>query len=218
MIAGILPAGVVAVEAFDDEVDAPLFPAEEAMVRNAVDKRRREFATVRRCAREAMAVLGRPAVPVLTGERGAPMWPDGLVGSMTHCAGYRAAVLADATVIRTVGIDAEPDEPLPPGVLDSIALPQERERLDRLRSADPRVHWDRLLFSAKESVYKAWFPMTRRWLDFEEATVTIDPGAGRFDARLLTRAEVDGRPLTGFTGRFLATRGLVVTAIAVSAV
>jgi len=170
---------------------------------------------VRRCAREAFAVLGRPAVPVLPGERGAPVWPPGLVGSMTHCAGYRAAVVGEAGRIHTVGIDAEPNEPLPAGVLDSIALPEERERLDRLRRVDPGVHWDRLLFSAKESVYKAWFPLTRRWLDFEEATIVIDPVARRFRAELLVRAVWGGRPLTGFAGRFVVARGLVITAVTV---
>jgi 4'-phosphopantetheinyl transferase EntD len=86
-----------------------------------------------------------------------------------------------------------------------------------LLAAAPGVSWDRLLFSAKESVYKAWFPLTRRWLDFSEASVTVDADAETFAARLLVPAtRPDGRPLTGFTGRWLARDGLLLTAIALA--
>jgi 4'-phosphopantetheinyl transferase EntD len=217
VIGAALPGGVTAVEAFDDSVAVHLFPAEEALVARAVDKRRREFGTARRCAREALARLGHPPGPLLRGERGMPVWPDGVVGSITHCEGYRAAVVAPAAGVSTIGVDAEPDEPLPDGVLGIIASPQEQAEVLDLLAEHPGVHWDRLLFSAKESVYKAWFPLTRRWLDFTEARVTIDPVAGRFEARLLVDAQVDGRALTGFRGRFVADRGLILTAITVPA-
>ncbi|NDZ87966.1 4'-phosphopantetheinyl transferase, partial [Streptomyces sp. SID10115] len=77
---------VTVVETHEDPADAVLFPAEEAVVANAVDKRRKEFTTVRHCARTALARIGVPAAPILPGHRGAPGWPDGVVGSMTHCA------------------------------------------------------------------------------------------------------------------------------------
>ncbi len=217
MIAGILPVGVAAVEAFDDNVAAPLFAAEEELVARAVDKRRQEFATARRCAREALAQLGHPPAPLLRGERGMPQWPIGVVGSITHCAGYRAAVAAPAGQLATVGIDAEPNQPLPNGVFGLVASPDEQAEIVQLLVEHPQVRWDRLLFSAKESVYKAWFPLTQRWLDFTEARLRIDPLAGSFAAELLVDADVDGRPLTGFSGRFTTAQGLIVTAISVAA-
>jgi 4'-phosphopantetheinyl transferase EntD len=74
-----------------------------------------------------------------------------------------------------------------------------------------------MLFCAKETVYKAWFPLTGRWLGFEEADITLDPAAGTFTARLLVPGpEIDGRELTAFGGRWLARRGLIVTAICVA--
>jgi 4'-phosphopantetheinyl transferase EntD len=80
----------------------------------------------------------------------------------------------------------------------------------------PGVCWDRLLFSAKESVYKTWFPLARCWLGFESADVVIDPGAGTFTARLLVPGPpVNGSPLTVLNGRWLAQRGFLVTAVAV---
>jgi 4'-phosphopantetheinyl transferase EntD len=217
MIEEILPPEVASAEAFDDSAVVALFPEEEEVVARAVDKRRREFATARGCARRALATLGLPPAAIVPGERGAPAWPSGVVGSMTHCDGYRASAVALERNVRTVGLDAEPNGPLPDGVLKVIATPAEIDWLDGAPPASG-VCWDRLLFSAKESIYKAWFPLTRRWLDFEEAVVTPDPDAGTFDARLRVPGPVvDGRRLTGFTGRWVVRRGLVVTAIAVLA-
>ncbi|GIF06836.1 4'-phosphopantetheinyl transferase family protein [Actinoplanes siamensis] len=214
MIESILPPGTAAVDTFVDPPGAALYAEEEALVRKAVAKRRNEFTTARWCARQAMARLGRPPAPVLPGPRGEPLWPAGLVGSITHCAGYRAAVLAESSVVRTIGIDAEPDEPLTFGVLEAVALPAERKMLTGLAAGHPRVSWDRLLFSAKESVYKAWFPLTSRWLDFEDAELSIDPVGGTFRARLTLTAP--GAPRC-FDGRWLAAEGLILTSVAVPA-
>ncbi|MEJ1199045.1 MULTISPECIES: 4'-phosphopantetheinyl transferase superfamily protein [unclassified Streptomyces] len=223
MIEELLPDTVVTVEAHgqDDAGHLPLYPEEEALVARAVAKRRREFTLVRSCARRAMEKLGVPAQPVPTGERGAPRWPAGLVGSMTHCDGYCAAALVRATDLASLGIDAEPDGPLPDGVLPTVSLPAEAERLRRLAEERPGVHWDRLLFSAKESVYKAWFPLTGEWLDFMEADIEIsvnpgDPRRGTLRATLLVPGPtVGGRRLTHFDGRWTAGHGLVATAVAV---
>ncbi|MEU8803572.1 4'-phosphopantetheinyl transferase superfamily protein [Spirillospora sp. NPDC048819] len=211
MIERILPPGVATAAAYDDPPEAVLLPEEEAAVARAVEKRRLEFTTVRWCARRALAELGVPHAPITRGERGAPRWPDGVVGSMTHCDGYRAAAVARAGEMTALGIDAEPHAPLPGGVLGTIAREEELPLLDGLRRTSPDVHWDRLLFSAKEAVYKAWFPVTGRWLGFEDAALTLDPG-GTFTARLLVRDS----PFAGFQGRWTAGNGLIATAIAVS--
>ncbi|MEV5550568.1 4'-phosphopantetheinyl transferase superfamily protein [Streptomyces sp. NPDC052309] len=223
MIEELLPDTVVAVEAHgrDDTGHTPLYPEEAALVANAVAKRRREFTVVRSCARRAMEKLGVPPRPVLPGERGAPRWPDGLVGSMTHCDGYAAAALARATDLASLGIDAEPDGPLPDGVLSAVALPAEADRLRRLAAEHPAIHWDRLLFSAKESVYKAWFPLTGKWLDFAEADIEIRPDpddrhGGTLRAALLVPGPlVGGRRRSHFEGRWTARQGLVATAVTV---
>lgn len=191
MLESIVCRRVVTEETFGDHPAEWLYPQEAAAVANAVDSRRREFATVRGCARRARAG-----------------------GSMTHCAGYRACALAEARAIATLGIDAEPDGPLPDGVLPRVADAAEREHLDAFSRRVPAVHADRLLFCAKEAVYKAWFPLAHRWLGFEDAEVTIDPG-GTFTARLrIPGPLLAGEPLTGFTGRWLAADGLVLAVIA----
>ena len=216
MIGAILPDGVIAVEARDDSIPSALLPAEEASIRSAVETRREEFTTARACARAALARLGLPPIAITIGERGEPEWPAGLVGSITHCEGYRGCAVARSTEIATVGIDAEPNAPLPEGVLSGVARTEELSGLSDLKHAAPAIRWDRLLFSAKESVYKAWYPLAKRWLGFEDAIVAFDTDSGLFEARLLVSGpEVAGRPLTGFSGRWLACDGLVLTAIAV---
>jgi 4'-phosphopantetheinyl transferase EntD len=218
VIEELLPGEVSAVEVYGDLPEAVLFPEEEAVIARAVEKRRREFTAARACARAALARLGQPPVAILPGTRGAPQWPPGIVGSMTHCAGYRAAAVARASDMIAIGLDAEPDRSLPDGVLQVIALDEEHAGLRGLQAlacASPAPCWDRLLFSAKESVYKAWFPLTGRWLGFEEAAITFHPADGTFAARLLVPGPtLDGGQLTGFSGRWLARDGLVLTAIA----
>ncbi|MCX4578824.1 4'-phosphopantetheinyl transferase superfamily protein [Streptomyces sp. NBC_01571] len=180
MIEELLPDSVVSVEALGDDAagGARLYPEEEALAVSFVHKRRSEFAAVRGCARQAMEKLGVAPRAVPRGDSGAPIWPAGLIGSMTHCEGYCAASLARAGDLASLGIDAEPHQELPEDVIVSVALPTENDRLRRLAERDPSVHWDRLLFSAKESVYKAWFPLMGQWLDFLEADIDLFEDGG----------------------------------------
>ena len=217
MLERILPDAAVVV-ATSGDLEVPLFPEEEAVLGRPVEKRRREFVTARACARQALGRLGLPEQAIPAGPKGEPRWPTGVVGSITHCAGYRACALARDVELVTIGVDAELDEPLPAGLLPDIALPEERHRLRALASIDPTISWDRLLFSAKEAVYKAWFPLARQWLGFEDATLTIDRARGTFSAHLLVPGPtVRGAVLDGFAGRWLATDGLLLTAIALPA-
>jgi len=214
MIEEILPPEVATAEAFGDaeESVAALFPEERASVARAVERRRQEFATARECARRALAGLGLPPGPVPRGEQGAPVWPDGVVGGITHCAGYRAAAVARTADLAALGIDAEPQGPLPDGVLDRVSLPEERTTLAALSVREPAVTWDKLLFCAKEAIYKVWSPAVGTWLGFEDARVTpaLD---GTFTAELLTPQPSPFR--SPLHGRWLARNGLLVTALAI---
>jgi 4'-phosphopantetheinyl transferase EntD len=219
MIRRILPPQVAAAESFGDDAAAELFPEEHLVMARATESRRREFATGRACARAALGQLGCPAVAVLPGPGGAPQWPEGVTGSITHCVGYRAAAVGLTRDVVSLGVDAEPNEALPDhGMLELIALDEERVRLGELAAGMPGVCWDRLLFSAKESVYKTWFPLARRWLGFESADIVIDPREGTFTARLLVPGPlVNGSPLTSLSGGWLADQGLLVTAVVIPA-
>ncbi|MFF7455471.1 4'-phosphopantetheinyl transferase [Kitasatospora sp. NPDC008115] len=209
MINEILPESVVVETAYSDPPEARLEPEEEAVITRAVESRRREFTTVRHCARRALTRLGVPYRPLLPGLRGAPGWPEGVVGSLTHCAGFRAAAVAPADTVLSLGIDAEPALPLPDDVLDTIALPAEQRRSAALDAEQPGLPWDRILFSAKESVYKTWFPLTHRFLDFSEADITLRTD-GTFTATILVPT-----PLPTLEGRWRVHDGHLATAITV---
>jgi len=140
------------------------------------------------------------------------VWPDGVVGGITHCAGYRAAAVARTDDLAGLGIDAEPAEPLPEGVRDRVTLADERAVLAELAVREPAIAWDKLVFCAKEAIYKVWFPAAGTWLGFEEARVLPDPD-GTFTAELLT---AQPSPFHGpLRGRWLARDGLVLAALAV---
>jgi 4'-phosphopantetheinyl transferase EntD len=215
LLSDVLPHKVAAAEMYSDPPDLAPLPEEEPLIAKSVAKRRNEFVTVRYCARLALGELGLPPVPILKGEKGEPCWPDGVVGSLTHCEGFRGAAVGRTDATRSVGIDAEPHGVLPNGVLDAISLPVERSELGALPAG---LHWDRILFCAKEATYKAWFPVTRRWLGFEDAhiTFTVDDGgtAGGFESDILIDpAALAGPPLTTLRGRWSVRDGLTLTAI-----
>ncbi|MDI5973062.1 4'-phosphopantetheinyl transferase superfamily protein [Streptomyces sp. SL13] len=247
MIEELLPGKISVAEVFGELPDAVLFPEEEAFIARAVESRRREFATVRACARRALAGLGVAPAPILPDGRGAPGWPAGVVGSMTHCRGYRASAVSTADDLVSLGIDAEPAGPLPDGVLEAVSLPSERRRMAELQQweresgagagttggtgAGPGAgtaggtaarggpaqgqvtHWDRLLFSAKESMFKTWYPLMKRQLDFSEAEFVFRTD-GTFDARLLVPGPVvDGQRREHYTGAWLSRDGFVLTAL-----
>jgi 4'-phosphopantetheinyl transferase EntD len=215
LLSGVLPDLVASSELYDDPPELAPLPEEEPLVARSVAKRRNEFVTVRYCARQALGELGLPPVPILKGDKGEPCWPDGVVGSLTHCEGFRGAVVGRRSEVRSVGIDAEPHGVLPKGVLAAVSLPAERAQLAGLPAG---LHWDRILFCAKEATYKAWFPLTHRWLGFEDAhiTFTVDGSGdtGTFSSAILIDPVAEsGPPLTALAGRWSVRDGLALTAI-----
>jgi 4'-phosphopantetheinyl transferase EntD len=217
LMSSVLPSteDLASAEVYSDPPGLVPMPEEEPLIARSVAKRRNEFITVRHCARIALGELGFAPVPILKGDKGEPCWPDGVVGSLTHCAGYRGAVVGRGAAVRSVGVDAEPHDVLPDGVLGAISLPEERSELSALPGG---VHWDRILFCAKEATYKAWFPLTKRWLGFEDAHITfdvdVDGSAGTFESAILVDgAALSGPPLTKLAGRWSVQRDLVLTAI-----
>lgn len=129
MLRDLLPDRV-AFSVSTQDLDGALYPDEDAIVQNAVETRRREFTTARLCAREALIALGFASAPILQDGSRAPIWPEGVVGSITHCAGFRAAVARRETV-RSLGIDAEPHLPLPDGVADLVVTAAEKAALQK---------------------------------------------------------------------------------------
>jgi 4'-phosphopantetheinyl transferase EntD len=216
LMSRIVPPCVVAVEAKGELGGASLLAEEAHALGAAVEKRVREFTIARTCARRALSQLGQPSSAILPGASRQPLWPSGVVGSITHCAGYCAAAVAMQAKVVAIGIDAEVHAPVPDGVVDLIAFGEERFRLRR--PSHDSTCWDRLLFSAKESVFKAWFPLVGTWLDFDDAVISFAPESATFSARLLVDPPIiAGHPLRYFEGRYLVDRGFVLTAVTLEA-
>src|SRR4051812_38545928 len=212
MLERLVPAVVATAETREDVVDIELFPEEQRSLGRAVEKRRREFLAGRACAREALGRLGVPPTAIPNGEHGEPLWPTGIVGSITHCAGYRACAAATIDQVLAIGIDAEPNLPLPDRLLEDVAFGEERA----LAAASDGVCMDRVLFSAKEAVYKAWFPLAGRSLKFEDVVLSVDRLRATFRARLLVPGpEVDGVRLSELSGSVGVGDGIICTAVVV---
>ncbi|WP_432486071.1 4'-phosphopantetheinyl transferase family protein [Kineococcus esterisolvens] len=205
-LATVLPAFARCAERTADVELADVLPQEVQLLGLAGSRERAQSVTVRRCAQEAVAALGASCGVLPRRASGEPGWPPGLVGSLTHCAGYRGAAVARARDALSLGIDAEPHEALSPGLLGLVASPEEAAAL---RSAPRGVHGDRVLFCAKEAAYKAWWPLTRRWLGMlhveaelrgEAFTVRVPDASDGEPARLHGRWAVhDGRVLAAVT-------------------
>ncbi|MDK1376586.1 MULTISPECIES: 4'-phosphopantetheinyl transferase superfamily protein [unclassified Sinorhizobium] len=211
MIETLLPSNVAVHTCRASEGSAvQVMAEEESAIATAVKSRRREFSIGRACARAALSKIGVPPCAIPSGPHREPLWPSGIVGSITHCAGFYAAAVALQEEYVALGIDAEVDEELPSGVLSLISRDEERYWI---ANASAHLNWGRLIFSAKESIFKAWFPLTREWLGFEDAVVTIVPDDGSFVAQLSHKLA----PATDYPrelrGRFLIANGLILTAV-----
>jgi 4'-phosphopantetheinyl transferase EntD len=173
LIASVLAPGIFGAEMEDTGQPVFLGPGEEAQVATAAPKRRREFALGRACARAALAALGHDTVLIGRRENGAPLWPNGVVGSITHTTGYAAALVAKAGQFAGAGLDAERvgrvTSNLWPRLFDAV----ECEYLERLNQADCKFAAT-LFFCAKEASYKAWGIQAA--LPFREIRITRTPG------------------------------------------
>lgn len=173
------PAVLVATSEFSEA--GPLSDTEAAYISAAVESRREDFATGRRCAVEALGLLGVEVPSLERGEGREPVWPEGTIGSITHTEGLCAAAVAPSAGVRFLGMDAEPNVPLKDKLLERISSETEREALARIGGSG---FSSKTLFSAKESIFKALYPEVRAYFGFEEVEITADPDTGMFEAIL----------------------------------
>ena len=147
-----------------------LMPAEAAAFAASVVAVRRASGAARIVARRLLANIGIVGCALPKAQGGAPVWPPGIVGSISHDSRVAMAAIARCRDFSAIGIDIEPAERLPPDLLDIVATPQERARI----SDDPFA--GRLLFAAKEAVYKAVYPLDRTFLDHHDVQIDLTHG------------------------------------------
>jgi 4'-phosphopantetheinyl transferase EntD len=150
-------------------------------VRRAAPKRQREFLAGRYCAGEALTALGAGATYVAMAETRAPIWPDQVIGSITHAGDFAAAAVASAADLAGLGIDSEL-------IIDPAAAPEiaaicmvDEAMLFRAAGGRHFCEFLTFVFSAKEAVFKCLFPLTRKFLEFSDVQITsVDWDGGRF--------------------------------------
>jgi 4'-phosphopantetheinyl transferase EntD len=216
MIPSVAPEGLTVVEATEAMWNGPLHAREEACVTRAVEKRRREFTAGRNCARHALAQLGISDFPLLPDEDRIPRWPEGIVGTITHTAGYCAVGVARRGHIQSVGIDVEAATCLDDRLVEKICTRAEIDRLSALPGGS-LGRWGKVVFSAKESTYKCYYPLARTVLDFPDVEIHLVPWAGRFTATLVRRDKPPAGGARVFHGRFAYNEHRVFTIVTLTA-
>ncbi len=184
-----------------------LSPEEQTYLESVSQNRKREFIAGRFCAREAMKSANIPPEHIRMGEKGEPIWPSTIVGSITHSHGYAAAAVAKKSEVLSLGLDAETNEPLSPKVLQRIGNTQEQEWVQSVESAIIQ-HPGKILFSAKEATYKAWYPITQEWLGFQEAHIDFHSDENTFTVQIQKKG-----PFKKLFGKFVIQQGIILTAI-----
>lgn len=205
----LLPETVRLAEMPPAEADpVHLLPEEARSVERAVDKRRREFAAGRMLARELFAQMNANdsarAVPLLNDANRVPVWPAGIVGSITHCHSLCAVATTHAAHSAGIGLDVEPAVPMKQELESQVMREAEHARLDAMPS-DVRMLGGLLVFSIKEAVYKAIYPIRRRFLDFQEVEiVSLGIAAEPYDDRFASSGAALARTFCGdFEARVL---------------
>lgn len=163
-----------------------LYAVEEMAVASAVEKRKAEFRAGRTCAREALRLLGCADAPIPMRSDRSPAWPSGFVGSISHTSSLAATVAAPRDLFAGLGVDIEEDSPLELNLRQLIMLPDEREHLpSNFMIGSRSVDMAKVVFSIKEAVFKAIFPLTKAPLDFHDVSVAIDLRHARFSVKSL---------------------------------
>ena len=161
----------------------------------------------RTCARATLAALGFPDQAIPVGASREPVWPDGVVGSISHCGPVAAAAVAHRHAFAGLGIDLELAEPLDETELNMICRESERAWL---QNTDGSLPLAKLIFSAKESIYKCVWPEIGRFVDFQDIGIRIDIAANTFKA--VEWAENLPAPIfDGVAGRFLIRDEWIIT-------
>jgi len=212
-VEGLFPPGVIAFETRIGGTPEDLFPIEREHVIRAVDTRVAEFAAGRMCARAAMAVLGLEPTPVPAGKDRAPIWPTGVVGTITHTDDYCVAVVGEATRFAALGIDAEAAGRLKPDLWHLTLHTEERKALLGMPEEAARARAT-VLFSAKEAFYKCQYAMTKSWVGFEDVIVKVEGDA--FDVTVVEQTRPVARIQKRWTGRYLTDESLVLAAVALA--
>lgn len=174
-----------AMDAYDDAWFDRLGVIWPAALRHAAIKRKAEYLAGRHVAQMALKELGWAGYHIATANDRSPVWPDGVVGTITHTAQHAVCSVARRAAVRAVGIDAElfMSHELGTQVRSILVSDAETAYLQSLPMAFEQALT--IVFSAKESLYKALYPEVKAFFDFTAAEVLhLDGERCAFSLRL----------------------------------
>jgi 4'-phosphopantetheinyl transferase EntD len=177
--------------------------------------RRRAYAAGRVAAHDCMTGLGRNVQPVLTTPDRAPLWPEGLTGSISHSQSCCIAALGQTTDVQSLGVDVEEATGIDDDLIGIVCTQTEKAWLST-RSRERAGVLGKLIFSAKECAYKCQYPLSKTLFGFDTFDITPDLDTGQFEATFLCDVP-HFRAGTHLCGRFAIAQGLIVTAMAIAA-
>jgi len=212
LIASLFPEGVATSEANPKLIRGFVYPEEVTLVCHSVPSRRQEFFAGRLCARRALAKIGIRNFPILMAYDRAPVWPPGIVGSISHADGYCGVAVAKRMEVESIGLDVERVCRLNSDCWRYICTQQELSWINSL----PRECKQRniaLIFSAKECLYKCQYAISRRWLDFDDVSISVNSDTGEFEARLIINVGSRFVKGTCLKGKYLFYYDYVFTGI-----
>ena len=157
-----------------------------------------------------MLALGHGEGPVLSGDKREPLWPQGVIGSISHSGKCCLAALSCDPKLLSLGIDIETREGIKPGVRDLVCTQEDLEGLGAERG---NPEWWKLIFSAKESIYKALYPLLQRWIGFSQASLSFDFSTGTYNAILDPSLMLPHGKGPELTGRFLLSDDYIFTCL-----
>ena len=204
----LFPGEVITGQADPALVQSDIYPEEEVFIRNAVPKRRLEFMAGRLCAKQLLARFGIHNFPVLAGKDHEPLWPPGIVGSISHTERYCGVAIARRADVQSIGLDVERVCRLPRDVCRQICTEQELAWVDSL-PLDRQQMGVALVFSAKECLYKCQHTMSGQWLEFHDVAISVNPDTKEFSARFATNNSLGKEPCLG--GKYFFHGGCVFT-------
>jgi 4'-phosphopantetheinyl transferase EntD len=213
---GLFPAGALAAEMREAGDSSLLFAAEAQCLGRAVPKRVQEFAAGRLCARRLLAEFGIVDFPLKVAGDRQPIWPETLIGSITHTRGFCAAVVAQKTHMSAIGIDCEVAGSVRQEIWPKLFTPAETLWLRSLPNPQ-QAPAATLIFSAKEAFYKCQYPLVGERLGFHDARVAVpDWGATRGEFALHARSDaaIARHAILPLQGRYIFHEDFVSTGMA----
>lgn len=193
--------------------ETPLPFERDVLSPTVAEKRLREFRAGRHCANNALQQLGIKHHTILRGERGEPLWPEGICGSISHAGERCVAIAAHQRDYLSIAVDIEKDRLIKDDTLERVSHQQERLQLEQAPEKFSQVNVRAILFSIKECVHKIYYPLNFHTLDFLDVETLIDWEQQTFLVKIISPKPGASYVVEKLSGRFGYEEGYVYSQI-----